>query len=309
LMDKQGSMNNGSPHITVCICTVNRPEMLRKLLNKLDTLRTDSLFTYSLVVIDNDVEESAKSIVESYSQSARIPVRYDVEPERGFALVRNRAVANAQGDFIAFIDDDEVPNNTWLINLFKISEKFGADGVLGPVKPLFAVEPPEWVLKGKFCERQSFETGTVLNSDKYMRTGNVLLRMSIFDKVSQPFDVRYGKTGGEDSDYFRRMLDIGKIFVWCDEAIVYELFPAERMERIYFLRRALLRGYIESKRSSFASIDTAKSIIAVMVYTMALPFLLPFGQHVIMKYMIRNCDHVGKLIGFCGIILFKERPF
>ena len=130
--------------------------------------------------MDNDALGSAKPIVDRYASRVAIPVRYDVEPERSFALVRNRAVKNARGTHIAFIDDDEYPDPEWLLRLFRALKEYRADGVLGPVIPEFEVEPPPWLIKGALCERETFKTGTVLTSHAHARTGNVLLNRSIF---------------------------------------------------------------------------------------------------------------------------------
>ena len=295
-------MSSPIPHISVCICTYKRPEMLARLLDKLQDQDTGRLFSYSIVVVDNDAGASAKGSVEAFAKKSGVAIRYDVEPERGFALVRNRAVANAEGDFIAFIDDDEYPDAQWLLNLFKALKAYKADGVLAPVLPHFDVEPPQWIVRGRFCERETFPTGTVMTNHVYTRTGNTLLSRALFDGTAAPFDVEFGRMGGEDSDFFKRMMGKGKTFVWCNEAPVWETVPRERMERTYVLKRALQRGLANSRLSTLASVDTLKSMAAVVLYTAALPVCLVAGQHIFMKCLMRNCDHIGKLLGFIGMM-------
>ncbi len=177
--------------------------MLENLLGKLDSLQTEGRFTYSVDVIDNDAGESAKRIVEAFAKKSKVDVQYYVEPELGFAQVRNRAVASAKGDFIAFIDDDEFPDDKWLLKLYMALRGYKADGVLGPVIPHFDVEPPQWIVKGRICERDTFPTGTVMRDHSYTRTGNALLNRSLFNGTETPFDVRFGSTGGEDTDFFK----------------------------------------------------------------------------------------------------------
>jgi glycosyltransferase involved in cell wall biosynthesis len=283
--------------------------LLENLLDKLESLKTDDLFTYSIVVVDNDDQESARTVVESFAGKSRIPVRYNVEPKRSFALVRNKAIDNAQGDFVAFIDDDEYPGNEWLCQLYKALRAYKADGILGPILPHFAAEPPHWIVKSRVCERKSFKTGTIIKNHSHTRTGNVLLDRALFHHEESPFDPRFGKTGGEDTDFFRRMMERGKVFVWCNEAPVWEVVPKERMEKAYFLRRALLRGFTNSKRITVVSMDTFKSLMAVLLYTAAVPFCLVMGQHVFMKYLIKNCDHIGKLLGIFGMSPVEQRSF
>lgn len=296
-------------HICVCICTYKRSELLRGLLSKLDEQGTEGFFEYSIVIVDNDSSESARQTVESFALQSKISVSYYIEPEQNIALARNMAVNNANSDFIAFIDDDEYPDGKWLYHLYKASTVFKADGILGPVIPHFDSEPPQWIVKGRICERKSFETGKVIKNYSDTRTGNVLLNKSLFRDNKNPFDPRRGRTGGEDTDFFKRMMERGKILVWCNEALVWEHVPKERMEKGYFLRRALLRGFVNSRDVSIISMATLKSLIAFILYTVGLPFCLIIGQHVFMKYLIKNCDHIGKLLGLFGWNPMVQRSF
>lgn len=296
-------------HITVCICTYKRPQMLSNLLSKLQDQITEDRFTYSAVVVDNDDNQSARAVVEDWQVNTLVPINYCWEPEQNIALARNKAVANAEGNFIAFIDDDEFPDKNWLINLFKTLKQYQCAGILGPVKPYFEIEPPKWITKGKICERPTFPTGTMLKNQNETRTGNVLLNKELFSNQEKPFNPEFGRSGGEDVDFFSRMMGKGFNFVWCNEAFVYEIVPPERFKRSFYLRKALLRGKVNADKSSAFSIGAIKSVIAFMIYTMALPFFLLFGHHLFMKYLIKDCDHIGKILGFCGITFIKKRNF
>ena len=295
-------------HISVCICTYRRPKLLAHLLHCLKDQKTEDLFAFSVVVVDNDAEQTARAIAEEFKTDIGISLEYCVEQEKGYSPARNKAVRHAKGNLLAFIDDDEYPGDSWLLNLYKASRVYEASGVLGPVNPYFDSEPPSWIIKGKLCERESFPTGTVLQNPKYTRTGNVLLEMALFQEAN-PFDPRYGQTGGEDTDFFLRMMKEGKRFVWCDEAPVWELVPPERLQRVYFIKRALLRGFIHSRHMSLIQPQALKSLSAFFFYTVALPFCLVMGQHVFMKCLIRNCDHIGKLLGLAGMAPVKHRTF
>ena len=283
--------------------------MLSNLLSKLQDQVTDNLFTYSAVVVDNDVNQSGRNIVTAWEKKSKIQIDFYCEPEQNIALARNKAVENAKGNFITFIDDDEFPDDTWLINLLNTQIKWKAAGVLGPVKPYFESQPPQWIIKSGICERPSFPTGTHLKNTNETRTGNVLLSKTLFANGEKPFNPKFGKTGGEDVDFFYRMILKGFTFIWCNEACVYETIPPERFARSYYIKRALMRGVVNSKKISLFSTSTLKSIAASVLYTILLPFFLLLGHHLFMKYLIKDCDHVGKLLGFCGIYLIRERSY
>ena len=282
------------PHVTVCVCTYKRPQLLARLLTALAAQETNG-FTWSIVVADNDHLESGQPVVTEFAAAAGAAVRYCVEPRRNIALARNRAVQNAVGDFIAIIDDDEEPAPDWLLRLIEAIERFGADGILGPVLPRFSTAPPDWLLRGRFFDRPSPPTGTWLRW-KETRTGNVLLRSGMFAEPHNRFRAEYG-SGGEDVDFFRRMMANGMRFAWCAEARVYEHVPADRCTRAYVLKRALRHGRAPYNQEPW---PIAVSLVALPVYTLALPLLLVVGQPIFMRYLIKECEHLGRILARLG---------
>ena len=290
-------------HISVCICTYKRPHLLKRLLSELRVQDTGGLFTYSIVIADNDELQSAEAVTLDFAAESHIETRYCVEPRQNIALARNKAVENARGDFLAFIDDDEFPGKRWLLTLFKACNDYDADGVLGPVRPYFDKDPPKWVVKGKFYERPTYRTGLVIDWRKG-RTGNVLLRRRIFAPGGQAF--RPSFLTGEDQDFFRRMIEKGHSFIWCNEAVAYEVVPPIRWKRTFLLRRALLRGAVSVVHPAFGPRQIAKSVIAVPVYAAALPFALVLGHHRFMTLLVRLTDHLGKLLSLLGINPIRE---
>ena len=293
------------PHICVCICTFKRPNLLKRLLDKLETQLTEGLFSYSVVVADNDYRQSSKQVVTEFAINSKFSIIYSVEPEQNIALARNKALENAEGDFIAFIDDDEFPESDWLHNLFKTCNTFGVDGVLGPVKPYFEHKPPQWALKGKFFDRPKYETGYKMDWSE-TRTGNVLFKREIIGGIKYPFRVEFG-TGSEDVDFFRRMMGRGKIFVWCKNAVVYEDIPVARCKASYQIRLALLRGGNSLKHREGFSQNIFKSMIAIPLYGLAFPVLFASGTHHFMNYLVEFFDHVGRLFSLMGINPIKKR--
>ncbi len=298
-------MSKQIKHITVCICTYKRSILLKKLLSKLEQQETNDLFEYSVVVVDNDAAESARNAVKSYTEQSNLAISYHVQPEQNIALARNKAVENARGSYIAFIDDDEFPDRKWLQKLCEAQIQHKSDGALGPVLPYFEKEPPGWVVKGGFFDRPSHSTGHVLDW-KNTRTGNVLLKRELFKEDGQWFDPAFG-SGGEDRDFFRRKIQEGHIFVWCNEAPVFETIPPVRWKRTVLLKRSMIRGKMALGAKGSRVKSVFKSMAAVALYTICLPFVSVMGHHVFMKYLIKECDHLGKVFAFFGIDLLKEK--
>lgn len=297
------ALTGQTDHISVCICTFKRPDFLRRLFDDLRNQDTGGLFTYSIVVCDNDHLRSAEPLVSEFTTTANIAVKYCVEPQQSIALARNKAVQNATGNYVAFIDDDEFPESNWLQALFNACNKYSVDGVLGPVKPSFGTGVPNWIVKGRFYNKPCHKTGFVLAS-RNTRTSNVLLKAYVMQGMTLPFRPEF--RAGEDVDFFRRAIEQGHVFIWCNEAVVHEEIPPARWKRSYLLRKALLRGACASLRPTVGVLSVTKSVGAVLTYGFVLPFAALMGQHRFMDLLVRLCDHLGKVLAVLGINPVKE---
>jgi len=309
-MDTQEAMNPSrlpvkTGHLTICICTFRRPELLKRTLDSLRSQTGLGTITYSIVVSDNDREGSGRSVVEESAAESSVPIKYVIEPRQNIALARNRALAASEGEFIAFIDDDEFACDDWLSNMLNVCRSYNAAGVLGPVRPHFAEAPPQWIIDGGFCERPEHPTGRIMDWEE-CRTGNVLFRALVLEDEAQAFLPEFG-TGGEDKDFFQRMGKRSHIFRWCNEGAVYETVPPERWRRRYMLKRAMLRGKNILKHPEGRMALIAKSLVAAPAYALVIPPSFVMGQHVFMKYCIRFCDHFGRLLAAVGLNRVNER--
>ena len=110
-------------HITVCICTYKRPYLLERLLGKLSNQITGRMYSFSVVVVDNDSEESARNVTDSFKRKKITDIRYIPEPIKNIAAARNRAAESARGEYIAFIDDDEYQEDKWKLKKKKKKKK------------------------------------------------------------------------------------------------------------------------------------------------------------------------------------------
>ena len=305
-------MENITDHISVCICTYKRPDLLRNLLQKLQQQNTDNLFTYSAVVVDNDINKTAQDTVRNLKKSSTIKIDYFHEPEQNIALARNKAIENAHGSYIAFIDDDEFPVSDWLLNLYMTMHRHKSDGALGPVRPYYPDNTPEWLIKSKLCERPEHKTGTVMHwSDT--RTGNVLLDKKMFENKDNRFGREFGRTGGEDIEFFKKMAAAGKTFVWCNEAPAYETVPKERWSKDFYKQRSLriggLAGEKIRRQVSFLkrTYIMLKNVAWITVMSIFLPFAMIIGEHMHMKSVTKIMYCVGLISGFMGRAIIRYR--
>ena len=101
--------------------------MLAKALKDVIAQVTASKFSYEVVVVDNDSRRSAEDTVRRFQSTNELKIIYDCEPEQNIALARNRAIQNATGNFIAFMDDDEYPVKDWLARLYHTMKEYNAE--------------------------------------------------------------------------------------------------------------------------------------------------------------------------------------
>jgi GT2 family glycosyltransferase len=240
--------------VDVCILTYRRPRSLARLLGALQELRLpDEPPELRVLVVDNDPEESAREICEDAGSWLFAPLVYIVEKRRGIPQARNAALAASlpHSDFLAFVDDDEVPEPDWLAELLRVQQAGDADAVAGPVLPRFEPGAACWLTRGGLFDPPRHATGTRIH---YAYTGNVLVRTAALAQMDALFDERLALSGGSDSEFFKRFAASGHRIVWADAAIAHESFPASRVRVRWLLARAFRVGCssarIEWRRAS-----------------------------------------------------------
>lgn len=307
--DGAGPSHRPAPiEIAICVCTYRRARGLRRLLDAVALLELPEVNDVSLrlVVVDNDADASASAVVSEARSALSWPVVYEVEPEQGIPFARNRAVRAAGAvEFVAFIDDDEVPEARWLSELLRVQRETGSDVVHGPVLPVFEVSPPRWILTGGFFDRPRFATGMQTN---WATTSNVLIATRVFEAIDPPFSIEMRYTGGSDTHFFMRAHDLGFCIVWADEARVSEVIPATRLRARWLLAREYRRGNTLSlclrdlHDSWWRRARRAGHVLVGLVQgVMASFFGITKGRAGVVRGLQRICFAAGMASGLLGV--------
>jgi glycosyltransferase involved in cell wall biosynthesis len=292
--------------VTICIITFKRTVGLERLLQSLIHLRfkKSEQPLIEILIVDNDKSMSAKVIADKMKRSLQWPIKYLVEEKRGIPFARNTALANSKNsDYIAFIDDDEIATGLWLDELLYALNKYEADVVGGPVLSLFESPPPDWIFRGGFFDRPRQQTGMIY---PFAASGNVLIKSRIINNMSVLFDESFGMAGGTDTDFFLRLHESGYKIVWCNEAIVEEWVPSQRISLQWLLKRSFRKGnsgalyYIKNKNMTHLTNGIKKSVRLLMCF-LEFPislFLsaLFWDRLYIMKTMIKTSSILGSLL-------------
>jgi succinoglycan biosynthesis protein ExoM len=218
--------------VDIGIPTYRRASELRALLNSLLQMTTPDGLSIRIVVVDNDVEGSAKAIVEEFKERLGPAITYIVEPKRGLSNVRNRILSVAKGDFLAMVDDDEIVTQNWLSELVICANQSNADAVIGRVERAYPPDTPNWV---RHLNDGAPPLDRALLS--YGATSNVLIRLRSVASRNLWFDSAFNFTGGEDTDFFARFSELGGKFVFSERGRVIEPVTPSRLKWRWFVRR------------------------------------------------------------------------
>lgn len=253
--------------ISILICTYQRPQLLHNCLKSIFNLR--SSYPHEIIVIDNDELNSAKPIVDIYEEK----VQYISCIEKGLSNVRNLAAKSANGQFVLFIDDDEVADEYWLQNILNTQIKYDADVVFGRVIYKIPSSYPSYIRESKYFNRKRKLTGLHIKINEGY-SGNTLIRKSLFSLRSPPFDPKYNFSGGEDTDFFNFLLKSEYRLIFCDEAVIYETQDLNRLSLRWYYNRGYNSGR-EYVGTILGSTHTMKSKKIFLLYSnLILSFLL-----------------------------------
>lgn len=227
--------------VSIIIPTQRRPEPLALAARSALAQAGVDARKIELVIVDNDKVPSARPVIEALRRDAPFPIIYVHEPRAGVAYARNAAMAAANGELIAFLDDDEEAPEGWLAALLAAQKRYKADAVFGPVR----ARAPETVARHRvylerFFSRLSNDAEGVI--DHYYGCGNSLVRRAALPDPTRPFSLERNHIGGEDDLLFGRLQAAGGVFAWAPKAWVHEDPAPSRLTLRYTIARAFAYG-------------------------------------------------------------------
>src|SRR5882762_1539701 len=108
---------NVQTNITVVVCTYNRCQTLKKTIESVAAQTLSQSLGWEILVVDNNSSDETRQVVENFRRHHPERFHYLFEPQQGISYARNAGIRHAQGEILAFIDDDETAETGWLQNL------------------------------------------------------------------------------------------------------------------------------------------------------------------------------------------------
>ncbi len=245
--------------LSILICTYNREHFLELCINSIlnQTEKHSSRNKIEIIVIDNNSKDGTKKIVKTFQNKSETIIHYYLEKHQGLSFARNRGVNEANGEFIAFVDDDATINTEWLSALIDGIKNIDADIFGGPIFPNFEVKCPQWIDKNYFV--REFKNGdgylSPIKAREGFSGGNMCVKKTIFKKIGN-FNTQLGMIGnklglGEESEFFYRIYQengIGKLYNLKAMSITH--FEGKfKVSKEYMKERITLSGMQFAKRT------------------------------------------------------------
>ncbi|MCW6037045.1 hormogonium polysaccharide biosynthesis glycosyltransferase HpsE [Spirulina subsalsa FACHB-351] len=144
-------MTHASFSLTLAIPTYNGaqrlPDVLEALLHQTQNDQSNiEPILWDIIIIDNNSTDTTQKVVKKYQQnwSKNHPLQYYFEPNQGLAFARERAIKEAQGTYIAFLDDDNIPAPDWIYSIYQFSQNYPQAGAFsGQIHGEYEIQPPE----------------------------------------------------------------------------------------------------------------------------------------------------------------------
>lgn len=133
--------------ISIIMCGYNSSRLLPDTLNQLAKLRLPQGFTVELVLVDNaSTDNTAQVASETWeANGAPYPMRLFREDRQGLIFARKRGLTESRFGYILFVDDDNRPDENYLVEMVSIFENSPDVAVAGGINEgVFESEKPDW---------------------------------------------------------------------------------------------------------------------------------------------------------------------
>jgi glucosyl-dolichyl phosphate glucuronosyltransferase len=234
--------------ISIAIPTYNRARLLANTLESVKALIVPHGVRVELLVIDNCCTDETPHVIERAALDSPFPVRRIVETEQGLCYGRNRALAEAEHEHVAYLDDDVEVVSDWLTGYLQGVAELDADCIVGRVSPKFEIAVPD------FLNERVLDS---INSSYSQKGANMLLlppelahevpgcnfgvRKSVAIEVGG-FDnsldrVGKGLLASGDTEFGMRLCAAGKRVVYHPRCAIAHVITAEKLSRSYLKKR------------------------------------------------------------------------
>lgn len=217
--------------VSVIIPVYNDRERLKRCLEALDR-QTYPAQRYEIIVVDNGSEVSPAAVTERFDN-----VRLLHEPQPGSYAARNRGLAAADGELIAFTDADCRPARDWLERGVACFERVRDCGLVAGRVAVTARRPERPTASERYDQLFYLDQKQAVTQGHYGATANLFTSRAVIEAVG-PFDADLVSAG--DNEWGQRVHRAGFAQVYCPEAVVQH--PARRSLKTLLRKELRIAG-------------------------------------------------------------------
>lgn len=242
------------PQISAIICTHNRDSYLGA---AIDSLLAQDFTDFEVLVVDNGSSDRTREIIE-YRLSHPC-LKYIWEPTIGLSVARNTGASTAQGEILAYLDDDAIASPQWLSVLHSAYQNNQKLAIAGGKVTLIWPENqpyPNWLSPNLASNLGAYDLGNEplnINTPGLTPRGlNYSIRRSFLEQIGG-FDTNLGRIGktllsNEELHVTEQALKQGWQVAYLPTALVAHNVAPERIKTTWFLQRGWWQGISEFHR-------------------------------------------------------------
>lgn len=240
--------------LSIIISTYNRAESLVRCLESVIKQNADKS-QWECIVVNNNSKDDTVQRVEAFVKGCpEVNIRLVEEKQQGLSFSRNRGIAEAKGEILAFIDDDETINEGFVSAYIDLFDNHGAFAAAGVVKACYeSGRPKQMSYYPEKMIANPIDLGDniiTITSSITPAGGNMAFNRELFNLYGG-FDTNLGRKGEEllgceENDIFARLRNLGERVFYTPKAIVYHHIPDSKLTLEYIDK--LSYGVGKSKR-------------------------------------------------------------
>jgi glycosyltransferase involved in cell wall biosynthesis len=231
---------------SVIICTYNRAERLRRVLETLNASIVNSAISWEVVVVDNNSSDHTSAVVDAMARACPVLLRYVFESRQGKSNALNRGIATAGGELLLFTDDDVEVAPDWIQRMVEGFADVPCSAIGGRIVAAWNGAAPSW-----YSDRGPYRLMAAIVQYEHGDTpfftthppfgANLAIRKPALESIGG-FRVDLGPNatqgavggGAEDTELCNRLLAAGHRILYLPGAVVYHPVEPERTTRRYF---------------------------------------------------------------------------